>query len=63
MLSPATTEILEFQSVISEALGSSEARCSRECQTHHLFLADKFTLLISVVPVTGNQIPLMFSSI
>lgn len=63
MLSPAITEILEFKSVISEALGSSEARCGCESQIHHLFLADKFTLFVSVVPVIGYQVPLMVSSI
>ena len=40
MLSLAVTEILEFKTVTSEALGSSEARCSHESQNHHLFLAD-----------------------
>lgn len=63
MLSPAIIEILEFKSVISEALRRSEARCSRESQTHHLFLADKFTLLVSVVPVIVCQVPLLVSSI
>lgn len=54
MLSPAITEILEFETVNSEALGSSEARCSHESQNHHLFLADdKFILLISTCTVIG----------
>lgn len=54
MLSPAITEILEFKTVTSEALGSSEARCSHESQNHHLFLADdKFILLISICTIVG----------
>lgn len=58
MLDPAIKEILEFKTVTSEALGSSEARCSHESQNHRLFLADKkFTLFVSVVTITGIRKP------
>lgn len=63
MLSPAITEIFEFKLVISEALGSSEARCSHESQTHHLFLADKFTPLVSVVPVISYATMYLWGSL
>lgn len=57
MLGPAITEILELETVTSEALGSSEARCSHESQHHHLFLADKFTLFVSIVTIIGRKKP------
>lgn len=56
ILGPAVTEILEFKRVTSEALGSSEARCSHESQNYHLFLADNaFTLFVSIVTINGTS--------
>lgn len=57
MLGPAVTEILEFKTVISKALGSSEARYNHESQNHHLFLTDKLTLFVSIVTVIGIRKP------